>query len=140
MSKSIGNLVPLRTALAAVGPDVLRWYLLDRPYADRLEWDARDLHRAETDYESVRRAVAAWLAPGGAGGGRARTAERLAEAVRHELLGGLRTDRAIDRIRAFARELDRAPSGHLARGERSAALAALRSVEDRTGLGLVGRP
>ncbi|MFY9717354.1 MAG: class I tRNA ligase family protein, partial [Thermoplasmata archaeon] len=52
MSKSIGNLVPLRTALAAVGPGALRWYLLDRPPADRLEWDARELTRAATEYDS----------------------------------------------------------------------------------------
>ncbi|MGB6499999.1 MAG: class I tRNA ligase family protein [Thermoplasmata archaeon] len=137
MSKSVGNLVPLRTALAAVGPSALRWYLLDRPYPDRLAWDPRKLARAEREYESIRRTLASWIAPGRGGRGSAAAARAVAEHVRHELLGGLRTDRAFDRLRAFVREIERDPTGRVAPGERTRARAALRSIEDRTGLALV---
>ncbi|HTP53589.1 MAG TPA: class I tRNA ligase family protein [Thermoplasmata archaeon] len=137
MSKSVGNLVPLRTALAAVGPGALRWYLLDRPPADRLEWDAHDLRRAAAEYDGIRRAIARWAAPGGAGRGTAARARTLAESVRRELAGGLRTDRAFARIRAFAREVGREPTGRVAKGEGPAARTALRTVEERTGLALV---
>jgi len=134
MSKSVGNLVALRTALAAVGPSALRWYLLDRPPAARLDWDARDLHRASAEHEGIRRAVARWASPGGDGRGTARRAADLAEGVRRDLAGGLRTDRAFDRIRAFARAIDREPTGKVARGEWPAARRALRTVEARTGI------
>ena len=107
MSKSVGNLVPLRTALAAVGPSALRWYLLDRPYPDRLAWDPRKLARAEREYESIRRTLASWISPGRGGRGSSAAARAVAEHVRHELLGGLRTDRAFDRLRAFVREIER---------------------------------
>jgi cysteinyl-tRNA synthetase len=137
MSKSVGNLVALRTALAAVGPGALRWFLLDRPYAGRLEWDVRELRRAEAEYDAVRATLARWVAPGAGGRGSARRAEAVAERVRRDLAGGLRTERALARIRGLAREIDRDPSGKVGRGERTAARAALRSIEDRMGLPLV---
>ncbi|MGP8077434.1 MAG: class I tRNA ligase family protein [Thermoplasmata archaeon] len=137
MSKSAGNLVPLRTALAAVGPGALRWFLLDRPYAERLEWDARPLRRAAEEYELLRETLTRWIAPGAGGSGRARPAVAAAEAVRRDLAGGLRTDLAFAHIRKLARAIGADPSGRVARGERSEARAALRSIEERTGLALV---
>lgn len=138
MGKSTGNLVPLRTALASVGPGALRWYLLDRPCTQRLDWDGRELARAAEEYRQVRAAVRRWAAAGGSGRGSARTATALAERVRQELLRGLGTDRAIGRLRAFAAAISREPSGRIARGERREARAALRTIEARTGIPLLG--
>jgi len=137
MSKSVGNLVSIRTARAAVGPGALRWFLLGRPYADRLEWDVGALHRATAEFGEIRAAIARWLAPGAGGRRGADRALGLAEAVRRDLAGGLRSDRAWSRIRGFARELGRDPTGRVASGERGAARAALASVVERTGLPLL---
>jgi len=136
MSKSTGNLVPLRSALAEVGAGALRWYLLDRACADRLEWRSSDLARAAAELAEVRRTIAGWLRASPTGRGTARPAVALAEGVRRALAAGLRTDRAFDRIRSFARVLAREPSGHVAPAHRREAREAVRAVEDRTGLDL----
>ncbi len=136
MSKSTGNLVLLRRALAEYGRSGLRWYLLGRPYRERLAWDDRDAARAREEAATVRALIRRWIAPGGSGRGRATTVRAVAEAVRRELAGGLRTDRALGRLRSFGRALARDPSGRLARGERPAAVAALRGIEERLGIEL----
>ena len=137
MSKSAGNLVLLRDGLRRWGPGALRWYLLgDRPRA-RLEWSDRAADRARAELDDLRAGVRHWVGPGTGGRGRAAAARRLAATVRTELAGGLRTDRAIAALRGFSEELGRAPAGRLARGERRAAIAALRDVEERTGIRLL---
>jgi len=135
MSKSTGNLVPLRAALRDVGPGALRWYLLSTPHARRLAWDAAAAHRAATEFGEVRSRARGWLA---APNGResAAAVKRLAEGVRRDLARGLATDRAFAKISAWARRAGRAGSGVAPRA-RAAARAALRSIEDRTGLPLV---
>jgi cysteinyl-tRNA synthetase len=137
MSKSTGNLVPLRTALARVGPGALRWYLLRPRYPERLEWSDRDLARSRDEYAGVRRAVRDWLAPGRGGRRSASRAEALAEAVRHDLAQGLRTDHVVPRLARFARELGRESSDRIARGDRGRARRALRTIEARTGIPLL---
>jgi len=137
MSKSTGNLVPLRTALKAVGAGALRWYLLRPHYTDRLKWDPRDLARAREEYDGVRRSLRSWLAPGAGGRLGASRAEALADEVRRELSRGLRTERVIPRLVRFAHSLDREATGRVARGERARARRALRSIEMRTGIPLV---
>ncbi len=61
MSKSTGNLVPLRSALEQVGAGGLRWYLLGRGFRDRLPWAETDLERAVGTYRSVRETFHRWL-------------------------------------------------------------------------------
>ena len=137
MAKSTGNLVSIRDAVAAESPGALRWYLTDRPYARRIEWDPAAYAAAGRDYETVRARLGAWVRPGAGGRFGARDARRLADGVRADLSDGFKTDRAIERIRRFAARLGADPSGRVARGERARALAALRSIEGRTGLPLV---
>ncbi len=136
MAKSSGNLVPLRTALAAVGPGALRWYLLSRPPRERLDWDADELARAAATYEAVRERFGLWLAPGAGGRFGAERGEALGEACRRELSRGLRADRVLAHLERFTEELGAHPSPRAPRGDRLRARAALRTIEQRTGLSL----
>jgi cysteinyl-tRNA synthetase len=136
MSKSTGNLVPLRTALDAVGPGALRWYLMSRPYRDRFPWSEAAARAARTEFDLLRATVGAWLRPVGGGRVGAARAARLARAVRTALLRGLATDVAVAELRKFAWEIAAAPGG-VSRGERPAARRALAEVERRIGVALV---
>jgi cysteinyl-tRNA synthetase len=137
MSKSSGNLVSIQSALHSFDPGALRWFLLGRSYRERLEWDPAAAARAAEEHAVLRRTLRAWTAPGAGGRGRAAQARALAGAVRAHIAGGLRIDRAVHDLRAFGEALDRDPSGRLASGERPAARAALRSIEERTGIPLL---
>ena len=137
MSKSSGNLVLLRDALRRWGAGALRWYLLgDRPRA-RLEWRDAAADRAREELDAFRQAIRASTRPGAGGRGRAAAVRHLAAAVREELAVGLRTDRAIAALRGFSEDLNRSDAGRLARGERRAAIAAYRDLEERTGIALL---
>ncbi len=135
MSKSTGNLVSLRAALAALGAGALRWHLMARPYRDRFAWDAAAPQAARAELDLLRASIRGWLR--GTSGGRLGSARagRLAREVRAALLDGLATDRVVAGLREFAAEVAACPRG-VARGERSAAKAALGEVERRLGLAL----
>jgi cysteinyl-tRNA synthetase len=135
MSKSTGNLIPLRTALDDVGAAPLRWYLLSTPPSQRLQWDSVALHRAAEEYTFVRETVRRWMRAGGRG--TASSVHRLAEGVRRDLATGLATDRAFDRIRTWTRAVQEANSGGVAPSERIRARREFRSIEERTGLSLL---
>lgn len=137
MSKSTGNLVPLRTALEHSSRGGLRWYLLSTPYRVRLEWDPQALGLANREYEELRDRLASWLAPGSGGALGATLVRRLSEETRCDLAEGLAAHRVIDRLRGLSHELGRDPSGRVAAGERTAAREALRAIEQRTGIPLV---
>ena len=136
MSKSTGNLVPLRTALAGSSVGGLRWYLLSTPYRVRLEWSAHALELADREYQLLRSLLARWLTPGRGGALGAAVLEELAEGTRADLAEGLAADRVIQRLRDLSTRLSRDPSERVARGERPAALRALAGVEARLGLAL----
>ncbi len=136
MSKSVGNLVLLREALTEGGPGGLRWYVLGPPYAQRLTWNPAEFGRAIQEHRRVARTFGDWLNGGGSGRFGAKAARGLAEGVRSDLATNLGTDRAIARLRAFADRLERDPSGRVPRGERTAARAALATIEARLGIPL----
>jgi cysteinyl-tRNA synthetase len=136
MSKSTGNLVPLRTALAAVGAPALRWYLLGRPYRDRFSWSDSGARAARNELDLLRAAVRGWLRPTRGGRLGAVRARRLARETRSALLAGLATDRVAALLRDFAWEVAASPGG-VPRGERPAVREALLEVERRIGIGLV---
>ena len=136
MSKSTGNLVLLREALTEGGPGGLRWYLLGPRYSQRLEWDRRAFIAAIEEQVRVRRSIARWLSGGHGGRIGAVDARRLARGVRNDLSDDLGTDRALERIRAFAARLDADPSGGISKGERVAARNELAGVEARLGIPL----
>lgn len=137
MSKSTGNLIPLRVALDRSSPGGLRWYLLSTPYRVRLQWSARALELADREYGRLRDHLARWLAPGAGGTLGASVVERLADEARADLAEGLAADRVIERLRGLSAQLGRDASDHVAAGERPAARRALRAVEERMGLPLL---
>lgn len=137
MSKSTGNLIPLRTALDDVGAAALRWYLLSIPFSQRLEWDPAKLHRAAEELAVVRRAVRASLGPSVRGRGTAASIRRLAGGIRKELAAGLSTDRAFARLHSWAEGIQESPSTRVSADERTAARQEFRSIEERTGLSLL---
>jgi len=134
MSKSKGNLVPLRSAIEEVGPDALRWFLLGRPLTDRFHWTETGLHRSASEWRRIRRTLRTWLGPGAGGRVGAVRAQEVASEVRRDLAADLATDRVFDHLRAWVSAIEGDPSGHVPRGERGAAMRAVREVERRTGL------
>ncbi|MGI0071439.1 MAG: class I tRNA ligase family protein [Thermoplasmata archaeon] len=135
MSKSTGNLLPLRNALDAVGAGAVRWYLLSSPPGQRLQWEAAGLGRATREFADIRGAVGGALAAGTRG--TARSPARLAEAVRRELARGLATDRAFDRIREWATAAQDGPAPRPGARDSTRVRDAFRSIERRTGLPLL---
>ncbi|MCI4354207.1 MAG: class I tRNA ligase family protein, partial [Thermoplasmata archaeon] len=121
MSKSTGNLVGLRTTLDAVGPDALRWYLLQLPYSRVLEWEDSALTAAADEHARVRRALAESLRAGAGGTLGLRAYERLAGDIEKALSDGLRAHDALAELREFVAALERNGSGRIARGDRAAA-------------------
>jgi cysteinyl-tRNA synthetase len=134
MSKSRGNLVPLRTALREVGPDALRWYLLGQSKSERFDWTPVALHRAAAEWRRIRRTIRGWLRPGTGGHIGALRAGEVAAAVRRDLAADLASDRVFDHLRSLAAAIDADPSGRVPFGDGRAARSALRDVERRTGL------
>ncbi len=136
MSKSTGNLVPLRTALDRHGAAALRWYLLGRPPRERFPWDDRAADRARDELALLRSTLGAWLRNGRGGAVGGARAMALRNDVRRELLDGLGTDRLVRQLLGFAGAVAAAPGG-VGRGERSRARAAIAEIERRIGIRLV---
>jgi len=137
MSKSTGNLIPLRTALRQSSVGGLRWYLLSTPYQVRLEWNARALDAAQEEFEELRRRVTRWLSPGAGGSLGGALATSLSENIRRDLAEGLAAHHAIERLREFSDQLGHDPSERVARGDRTSARLSLRAIERRTGIPLL---
>ncbi|MCI4336525.1 MAG: class I tRNA ligase family protein [Thermoplasmata archaeon] len=136
MSKSVGNLVPLRLALSAVGPDALRWYLLSTPYHQRLEWRRPDLDRAEMEYLDLRQRLAPTLSAGGGGTLSASTLAHTVGGMVRDIGEGFRVHAALDRIRRYADLVDRAATPRFARGDRQTARRELVRAERLLGIRL----
>jgi cysteinyl-tRNA synthetase len=134
MSKSRGNLVPLRRALDDLGPDALRWYLLGRPLSDRFHWTTEGAERAAAEWGRIQRTLRQWLRPGTGGRVGSLRAREVAAEVRWDLAADLATDRVFDHLRAWVVAIEGDPSGHVPPGERTASRTALRDIELRTGL------
>ncbi len=136
MSKSAGNLVPLRMALRDAGASGLRWYLLGRPPETTIEWNPRALARARADAELLRSRLAAAVAPGAGGTVPIARLDSAVEAVVRTLGDGLRTDGALGELSDLARDLGRADTGRFPRGETVRARTLVRRLERLLGLTL----
>jgi len=136
MSKSTGNLVPLRTALRRVGPDALRWYLLGPPYSMRLAWNDEELAASAEELAAIRATVRASIAKGAGGSVSARRYRTLATQILRDLEDGLRASDALDRIRAFHTGLAREAAPRVERGGGPEAHAALGDIEAMLGIQL----
>ena len=140
MSKSRGNLVPLRAATERFGPDGLRYYLLGTPYHQRIEWDAATAERAAGEWAEIRGRLAELVRAGSGGNLHAKHLEGLADRVRDRVEDGLGVDRAFGEIREFASRVGAAGSAHLSRGEGTRGRRSLRRVEALLGLTILDRP
>ncbi len=138
MSKSIGNLVPLRSALADHGRDALRWYLLAPPFYRPLRWSAEALAAASDEREEIARRFRFALAPGAGGSVDPRAFTALADGVLEDLEDGFRTAEAFDRLRAFSAELAGRANPRVARGGGPAARRAIARIERVLGIRLAG--
>ncbi len=136
MSKSVGNLVALRPALARFGAGGLRWYLLGRPYAERFPWEDREARAAADELARVRRTLRGWLGRDGGSPVRAREAERLLAGSRRALADGLAADQVVGAVRRFCARLARAPGEGIPRGERPRARQAVQGIAQRLGVSL----
>ncbi|HEV2231336.1 MAG TPA: class I tRNA ligase family protein, partial [Thermoplasmata archaeon] len=101
MSKSTGNLVPLRAAIARSGPGALRWYLLSRPYEQGLEWRPEGLELAGRELARARSTFAHALPTGGGGRLSLRGLRELSKVVAQELGSDLATDRALRAVSTY---------------------------------------
>ncbi|HEV2316584.1 MAG TPA: class I tRNA ligase family protein [Thermoplasmata archaeon] len=137
MSKSRGNLVPLRAALDEFGACALRWYLLTPPYNARLEWSAAEARRSMGEWEEVRLRLREVTQPGAGGNLAAKRLEGLADRVRDCIEDGFGVSAALDEIRCYAAEVGAAGSSHLQRGEASRGRRSVRRIEALLGLNIL---
>ncbi len=135
MSKSVGNLVPLRTALGRWGAPGLRWYLLGTRYNLRVDWDAAAADRARDEWLAVRRAVLASYPSGRGGTVPFRRLTALHRGIRKDLEADLGAEWALGRLRAWAEELGAAADGRVG----DASLRETTAAYDRIGR-LLGLP
>ncbi|MGI0132437.1 MAG: class I tRNA ligase family protein [Thermoplasmata archaeon] len=137
MSKSLGNLVPLRAALDEHGADSVRWYLLSQPLHLRLEWDDRGPTRAGSTYTNVRTRLRESLAPGAGGGLATAELRETVDRISRELGDGLRAESALGTLVRWGELVGRTPNGRFPRGDRSAARDLYRRLERLLGLELI---
>lgn len=136
MSKSIGNLVDLGTALRRFGPSPIRWYLLSAPRSDPIDWDPRAVRRARTEFGEVLETVHDLVAPG-VGTSSSSEVGRLAASMRDDIGTDLGVERAFRRLAAWSRTVAGRAQPRLRKGERGAARRAIQRVERLTGLPLL---
>lgn len=133
MSKSRGNLVPIKAALEQYGKDGLRWYLLSRRYNARLEWENRDVEAAQQEWNGIRGALLAALRPSSGTVG-VEELDQLISTAEGCVQRGLRVDLAWQAFREFVRRLEGAGRLGFRAGERSRARSGYRRLERLFGL------
>jgi cysteinyl-tRNA synthetase len=136
MSKSTGNLVPLRAALEKAGPDGLRWYLLSRPYNTRLEWDGRGLDAAVREFDFLKSRFLSAIPDGAGGGLDPREIDELTDRVKLRIADGFAVERGFGELSAYAERLGHDASGRFQRGSGPRVRKAFARLGELTGLSL----
>jgi len=136
MSKSVGNLVPLRLALEDVGPAALKWYLLTPPYHQPLPWRATDLEAARGEFDLLRATLREIVAPGAGGSMSAAAVRSAVTRLEADLTDGFRVHDGLDRLRTLAGTAARSADPRVRRGERPEALRWLRRASALLGIPL----
>ncbi|MFZ0892323.1 MAG: class I tRNA ligase family protein [Thermoplasmata archaeon] len=137
MSKSTGNLVPLRAALEEMGPGALRWYLLKSPYHQAFDWNTGDVVRARQEYATVVRRCRSSVEPGAGGSLSLAELERVVRDVRRFFENGLEVHRAVDRLKEWNTAIERAGFARFGRGEIRRARAHYETLERLLGFPLI---
>ncbi len=137
MSKSVGNLVPLRQALKMSTPSALRWYLLSRPSNQRIEWSTSELRRVSDEYEAIARTCRSALSPGSSGSLRVATLRATRRRMREQLSNGLHVEQAFATLREWAVAAERSTAASFPRGTIREAREEFHWMERVTGLALL---
>ena len=137
MSKSSGNLVPLRGAIEEMGPSALRWYLLGEPYQQGLDWNPGDVVRARLEYSTVVRRCRSSVEPGTGGSLQLSELERVVRDIRHAFENGFEVHRAIDRLKEWNTTIERAGFARFGRGEIRRARGLYETLERLIGIYLI---
>jgi cysteinyl-tRNA synthetase len=137
MSKSTGNLVPLRGALEEMGASALRWYLLKAPYQQGLEWNTSDVVRARQEYSGLVRHFRSSVDPGAGGSLLLSDLDRVVRDVGRAFENGFEVHRAIDRLREWNATVERAGFARFARGEIRRARGLYEHLERLLGISFV---
>ncbi len=137
MSKSTGNLVPLRGAIAEMGASALRWYLLQVPHQQGLDWNAADVVRARQEYSTVSLRCRSSIAAGAGGSLQLSELQRVVRDVRHAFENGFEVHRAIDRLKEWNTTIERAGFARFGRGELRRARGLYELLERLTGISLI---
>jgi cysteinyl-tRNA synthetase len=140
MSKSRGNLVPLREALDSAGPDALRWYLLTPPYNARLEWSDRELARAQEEVGRLQGLARASIPVGAGGSVPLEELEALPEHVREAIDDGFQVHRGLDVLREWSDRLGKADHAQLPKGTAPRARKAYLRLEKLLGISMLTEP
>ncbi|MCI4317491.1 MAG: class I tRNA ligase family protein [Thermoplasmata archaeon] len=136
MSKSRGNLVPLREAIDTHGADAVRWYLASEPFHRRLDWATADFDRAAVTATHVTTQVRESLEPGAGGSLSVGALATVVEDVARLIGDGLQAEEAMLRISTWSEALARHPRGRFPRGDRLVAKRLYRRLGRLTGLAL----
>jgi cysteinyl-tRNA synthetase len=138
MSKSVGNLVPLRDALDRFGPSALRWYLLTPRYNVRLEWNERAAERAAAEFRTFRERVRSTVSGGHGGTIRSSELTHLLNRVIRQFEEGFGVDGVFEELRDWSERVARAPVPRFERGAIPHARRQYRRLERLLGLALTG--
>ncbi|MCI4351714.1 MAG: class I tRNA ligase family protein, partial [Thermoplasmata archaeon] len=138
MSKTRGSLVTIRSTVATLGREALRWYLLGLPYNVSLEWDPVAAGRAQNEWRRLKEVCRASLPLGAGGGVPLRELRRVVDGVHADIFRRLGTNHAYDRLRAWLYRLDLSPDGRLPRGSLREARALYARLDRLLALGLAG--
>ena len=133
MSKSTGNLGAPPRSDCGDGASALRWYLLQVPHQQGLDWNAADVVRARQEYSTVSLRCRSSIAAGAGGSLQLSELQRVVRDVRHAFENGFEVHRAIDRLKEWNTTIERAGFARFGRGElrRARGLYELLGAADR---------
>lgn len=137
ISKSAGNLVPLREALDEFGAPALRWYLLGRPFTEPIEWRNSDAARAARAHASLRREVRDLLSGGASGTVPSRDLGDAVDSAARSIADGFRVEAAFRAVAEFVSGASRRDAPRFRRGERREARSHFRRAERLLGIPLL---
>jgi cysteinyl-tRNA synthetase len=139
MSKSVGNLVPLRQALQELSPGGLRSYLLSRGYQEPLEY-VRDMAREwDATWREDQRVLQGLFSPSAGSGYPRERLESTLHRIPSLLAQNLDTPTAFQALHQLAEDIRAAGRGALASGDRAPARRAFRKVENLLGVEILPR-
>lgn len=137
MSKSLGNLVDLSSALADYGPAALRLYLLGRPYNERLEFRALEARQTGAAWAEDQATFHALMGKSEAFGVPASLLEAHLAGLRQALASDIGIPQAFEALHETAESIRSRGAGGFLSGERRPGRRLLAEMEELLGLPLL---